>query len=215
VVEISDVGVVVGFAIVLIVVYVVGSYWKHKTLTRHAHWFEDRFSPMARVQFQSYGHAGLRVKCDMKDGSSGYRELHFAVSLGARENLMYFPLARLTDNVDRINCWGIVSQPIRANLVVVNAKDKKRIGDTEARANMGVVDPREFEGTGYVVYSSDRDYATRFLSRAAVSKRLRELGEVELLELDSLSSTVRTMWRLKPDRLKEMTDFVLTLGRAV
>jgi hypothetical protein len=214
-VEISDVEVVTAFAIVLIVVYVIGSYWKHKTLTWHAHWFEDRFSPMARVQFQSYGHAGLRVKCDMKDGSTGYRELHFAVSLGARENLMYFPLARLTDNLDRINCWGIVSQPIRANLVVISAKDKKRIEDAESRANMGVVDLREFEGSDYLVYSSDRDYATRFLSRTGISRRLRELGEVELLELDSLSSIVRTMWRLKPDRLKEMTDFVLTLGRAV
>jgi hypothetical protein len=214
-VQLTDVGIVVGFGIVLIIVYVAGSYWKHKTLTRLAHWFEDRFSTLARVQFKSFGHAGLRVKCEMKDGTTGYRELHFALSLGARENLMYFPLAKLTDNLDRVNCWGIVSAPVKSNLVVVGKADKRRIQEAESRANMGALNLRDFEDSGYVVYASDGDYASKFLSRAALSRKLGALREVELLELDSLSSTIRAVWRLDSGRLKEMTDFVLGLGRTV
>lgn len=212
---ITDVEVVIILAIVLIVTYVVGSYWKHKTLTRLAHWFEDRYSPVAKVQFRKFGHAGLWVKCDMKDRTSGFREVYFTLSLGARENLLYYPLAKATDNVDRVNCWGIADKPVKSNLLVFRSGDKKRARDAESRANMSEVQSKEMGDLGYVAYASDRQNASTFFSRSSLAGKLKHLGAIELVELDTLSSLVRSVSRLDPPRLGEFCDFVLGLGRAV
>ena len=212
---ITDVEVVVILAIVLIVTYVVGSYWKHRTLTRLAHWFEDRYSPVAKVQFRKFGHAGLWVRCEMKDRSNGFREVYYTLSLGARENLFYYPLAKATDNLDRVNCWGIVEKPVNSNLLVFRSKDKKRTKEAESRANMLELTPKEFEDIGFRAYASDRQVATTFFGRARLASRIRELGTVEAVELDTLSSLVRMVSRLDGARLGELCDFMLGLGRAI
>jgi len=212
---ITDVEIVVLLAIVLIITYVAGSYWKHRTLTRLAHWFEDRYSTVAKVQFKRFGHAGLWVKCEMKDRTSGFREVYFTLSLGARENLLYYPLAKVTDNLDRVNCWGISEKPVKPNLLVFRSGDKKRVQDAEGRANVGEVPSKEIGELGYVAYASDRQSATQFISRSSLANKLRQLGSIELVELDSLSSLVRSVSRLDGARLGEFCDFVLGLGRAV
>jgi hypothetical protein len=213
--EITDVEIVVIIAIALLVAYVAGSYWKHRTLTRLAHWFEDKYSPTARVQFRKFGHAGLWVKCEMKDRSSGFREVYFTVSLGARENLFYYPLAKITDNLDRLNCWGIVEKPVRSNLLVFRSGDKKRLKEAESRANMSELPSKEIGALGYVAYGSDRQIAAQFLSRSSLANKLKVLGAVEAVELDTLSSLVRTVSTLDDARLGEYCDFTLALGRAV
>ena len=111
---VTDVEVVVALGVVLIVVYVVGSYWKHRTLTGYAHWFEENYRSRAKVQFASYGHAGLKVKCELNDKSDGFRELYFTISLGARENLMYYPLIPFMHDFDLVTSWGIAEGPVRA-----------------------------------------------------------------------------------------------------
>jgi len=211
---ITDVELVVIFGVLLILVYFAGSYWKHRRLTWHAHWFEDRFKTSARVQFRSYGHAGLKVRCEMRDRTHGYRELHFAISLGARENLMYYALAELMDNRDRVNCWGIVDKPIGSNVVVVRMRDKKKVAETEARANINKMNSADLERVGYVVYASNAEYASKFLRQTGLASNLERLGEVDLVELDMLSSMIRIVSLLKTQRLGELTDFVLAMGRA-
>ncbi|MDV3243610.1 MAG: hypothetical protein LYZ66_00375 [Nitrososphaerales archaeon] len=211
---ITDVEVVVLFGVILIVIYVIGSYWKHRKLTWHAHWFEDRFGKTARVQFAKQGHAGLRIRCEMKDKTSGYRELFFSIGLGARENLMYYPLRNVMDNRDRVSCWGVVDKPIRSNLVIARTGDKKRISEVEGRANMNRMKQQELEGMGYAVYSSNGEYASRFMNQASMASSLGRFEEVELVELDMLSSTIRTVSMLKTEKLGELMDFVLLMGRA-
>ncbi len=210
----TDVGVVVLLAVVLIAVYVVGSYWKHRTLTKYAHWFEERFGSRAKVQFASYGHAGLKVKCEMKDRSDGFRELYFTISLGARENLMYYPLVQLTHDSDRVSCWGIVEKPVRSNLRVMSADDKKQIEYSESLANMRKLDVNGLKELGYVAYASDRDYTTRFFSQASLTSRLKEFREIRLIELDMTSSIIRVVSELKGDKLLALTGFISMLGRA-
>src|SRR2546428_9924254 len=92
---VTDVEVVVALGVVLIVVYVAGSYWKHRTLTGYAHWFEESYRSRAKVQFASYGHAGLKVRGELNDKSDGFRELYFTISLGPRQNLIYYPFVSL------------------------------------------------------------------------------------------------------------------------
>lgn len=212
---VTDVEVVVILAIALMVTYVIGSYWKHRTLTRLAHWFEDRFKRVARVQFRKFGHAGLWVKCEMKDRTSGFREVYFTLSLGARENLLYYPLAKVTDNLDRVNCWGISERAVKPSLLIFRPGDKKRMREAESRANMREISSKEIEDLGYVAYASDSQSATLFLARASLGSRLKDLGAVEAVELDPLSSLVRTISRLDNERLGEFCDFMFSLGRAV
>jgi len=212
---VTDVEVVVALAVVLIIIYISGSYWKHKKLNGLAHWFQERYTPIANVQFRSFGHAGLRVKCEMKDRSSGFREIYFALSLGARENLMYYPLATITDNLDRVNCWGIMEKPVKPNLFVVRSTDRNRVREAESRANMNQLSSKDIGDIGYVAYASDLDSAARFLSRSSLATRLKQLGAIEVVELDTLSSLVRAVSKLEGQRLGEFCDFVLSLGRAL
>lgn len=214
-VQITDVGLVVGFAGVLIIVYFIGSYWKHRTLTKYAHWFEEIFSSRANVQFASFGHAGLKVKCEMKDKSDGFRELHFAISLGPRENLMHYPLVSVMGTHDRVTCWGIVEKPVQSNVMIMNATDRKEAQIAENQANMRKLELSDLGAAGYAIFASNREYTTKFLSRASMSSKLKRLRDIELVELDSLSSLVRMVSRLKPEKLRDLTDFFLSIGRAI
>lgn len=211
---ITDVEVVVMLGVILIIVYFAGSYWKHRRLTWHAHWFEERFGKIAHVQFARQGHAGLRVRCEMKDRTHGYNELYFSIGLGARENLMYYPLRGIMDNKDRVSCWGIVDKPIKSNLIVARASDKKRIADVEGRANISRMQLKEFDDVGFVVYASNREYASRFMRQTSMASNLAMFEEVELVELDMLSSLIRTVFIMKTERLGELMDFLLLMGRA-
>jgi hypothetical protein len=211
---VTDVEIVVGLGVVLIIVYLAGSYWKHKKLTQYAHWFEDRFGKRAKVKFRGYGHAGLKIKCEMNDKSDGFRELYFALSLGARENLMYYPLAPLFKDHDKINCWGVVDRPIRSNLKLVRADDKKQVEHAESMANATKLNNGKLADLGYVAYATNSDYANRFLSQAGVASRLKEFNEVSLIELDITSSLIRIVARLREQQLPDFCGFVLSLGRA-
>src|SRR5437870_12755454 len=101
----TDVEIVAILAVALIITYFIGTYWKHRILKRYAHWFEDKFSRTAKVRYKSFGHAGLRIKCEMNNPSDGYKELEFALSLGARENLVYYPYKLVARDSDKLNCW--------------------------------------------------------------------------------------------------------------
>lgn len=210
----SDVTIIAIIASVLIAVYLIGSYWKHKTLTRYARWFLESFSGKAKVQFASYGHAGIRVKCEMKEESQAFRELYFAITLGARENLMYYPLAPIMNESDKINCWGIVNKAIRSSLRIISAKNKRQVKYSESRANLRKLDLKELEEIGYVVYASNKDYSENFLRRSAIISKLKEFKEVELIELDMMSSMIRVVSKLKSKKLPDLTNFVLSLGKA-
>jgi len=209
----TDVEFIVLLGVILIIVYFAGSYWKHRRLTWHAHWFEDRFGKMARVQFARQGHAGLQVKCEMKDKTHGYNDLYFSIGLGARENLMYYPLRDIMDNRDRVTCWGIVDKPIRSNLMVARSTDKRRIAEAEGRANISRINLKEFDDLGLVVYASNSDYASKFIRQTSMTSNLAKFDEVELVELDMLSSMIRTVSILKTPKLGELMDFVLLMGR--
>jgi hypothetical protein len=212
--EITDVEVVVILIVVLVIVYFAGSYWKHRQLTSLAHWFEDRFGKIARIQFAKQGHAGLSIKCEMKDKTHGYNTLFFSIGLGARENLMYYPLRGIMDNRDRVNCWGVVNKPIRSNLVVARSIDRKRIAEAEEKANMSRMNLKDLEGNGLVAYASDTNYASRLIEQTSMASHLAKFEEVELVELDMLSSVIRTVSILKTENLGELVDFVLLMGRA-
>src|SRR5207249_9442601 len=113
----ADVEIVAILAVALIITYFIGTYWKHRILKRYAHWFEDKFSRTAKVRYKSFGHAGLRIKCEMNNPSDGYKELEFALSLGARENLVCYPYKLVARDSDKINCCAIMRDHVNIKIV--------------------------------------------------------------------------------------------------
>src|SRR3989442_5353534 len=81
----TDVEIVAILAVALIITYFIGTYWKHKALKGYAHWFEEKFSKKAKVKYASFGHAGLRIRCEMNNSSEGFKVLEFALTLGEGE----------------------------------------------------------------------------------------------------------------------------------
>ncbi len=212
---VSDLEIVVIIGILLVVIYFVGSYWKHRKLTKYAHVFEDRLKSKARVRFRSFGHAGLGVKLEMNDRSDGFREVYFSLSMGARENLMHYPLVSLTKGYDRISFWGILEKPVKINMRIMSREEKKEIKHTEERANMRKINLEEFDEIGYVVYASNTEIARSFISRSKIVEKLRELKYVELIETDMTSSLVRIVSRFKEETLSELLNFLFYLGRVL
>jgi hypothetical protein len=213
---VTDIELVVALGVILVVVYVAGTYWKHKELTRYAHWFEEKFSGNGKVKFASHGHAGLRIKCEIKKSSlDGLREMQFAISLGARENLMYYALSHFMHDFDRLNCWGLLSKPVRSNIKVLKISDKRRVAGFENSVSLKKIGLEELSEVGYVAFTSDTEYATNFISRASLPSKLKEMKGVELMELDTDSSMLHVVARLKKSTLPQLMNFILSLSSAV
>jgi len=123
----TDVEIVAILAVALIITYFIGTYWKHRILKRYAHWFEDKFSRTAKVRYKSFGHAGLRIKCEMNNPSDGYKELEFALSLGARENLVYYPYKLVARDSDKLNCWATLTDPVKFQVEITRQRKKAKL----------------------------------------------------------------------------------------
>ncbi len=210
----TDIEALVIIAAALIVVYVAGTYWKHRTLTKYAHWFEEKLSSRAKVKFASHGHAGLRVRCEVRDTEGALREMHFALSLGARENLIYYPYALFTRDSDKLVCWAVLQRPIQSNLRIVKRSNRKTVDVLENTPNLTAVGTERLEELGYVMYASDRNYALDFISRAAISERLKNAKDVESIELDRLSSILRVAAKLREESLPELVSLMFVLGKS-
>ena len=211
--ELTDIGTLAIIAVILVVVYLVGTYWKHRTLTKYAHWFQEKLGSKGKVKFASHGHAGLRVKCEVKDTGGSLKEIHFALSLGARENLMYYPYSLFIRNSDRLNCWAILHRPIQSSLRIIKQSDKKKVNASENNPALNAVKLSGLEELGYVMYASDRSYALDLISRASIPNRLKTMG-VESIEFDKLQSKLHMVAKLNEKSLPELINLMFVLGKS-
>src|SRR5208282_1418919 len=209
----TDLGALIIIAIVLIVVYIVGTYWKHRTLTRYAHWFDENLSKKGKVKFASHGHAGLRIKYEGKDRTE-MREMDFALTLGARENLIYYPYSIFSHDFDKLSCWALLSRPIRSNLKIMRRTNRKSIEEVENTPRLSAVGLDELEQLGYVMYATDREYARELASKASIATRLKNSKSVELIEFDRLSSRLHLIGKLNKESLPELVNFMFVLGNS-
>jgi hypothetical protein len=207
----TDLEALIIIAIVLIVVYIVGTYWKHRTLTRYAHWFDENLSKKGKVKFASHGHAGLRIKYEGKDRAE-MREMNFALTLGARENLIYYPYSIFSRDFDKLSCWALLSRPIRSNLKIMRRTNRKVMEEVENTPRLSAVGLDELEQLGYVMYATDREYARELASKASIATRLKSSKNVELIEFDRLSSRLHLVGKLSKESLPELVNFMFVLG---
>jgi hypothetical protein len=210
----TDIEVVMILAAVMIVVYVVGTYWKHRTLTSYAHWFNENLSPKGKVKFASHGHAGLRIKCEFGDRTNSFKEMHFALSLGARENLMYYPLALLSEDADRLNCWALLHKPIQSSLRIIKQSDRRSISTIESNPRLSALKSEALGELGYFAYASDANAAFDIISKASILSRLKA-AEIESIEFDKLSSELHLSAKLRKDLLSDVVDFMFVLANSV
>ncbi len=207
---ISELQVVAILVALLVVAYLAGTYWKHRTLTGYAHWFEDRFSRRAKVKYKSFGHAGLRVRCEMTDRSDGFREMEFALTLGARENLLYYPIAIITRDHDRLRFWGMLDKDANLSLRALKAKNSGT--GLQDMGSFEEVQLPELKNLGYVAYASNRERGEEFLRGRVLSVLGRATG-VESFEIDRTESRTRLEARLDKEELPQVVEFLSLLGR--
>jgi hypothetical protein len=210
----TDIEVVMIFAAVLIIVYIVGSYWKHRTLTSYAHWFDENLSSKGKVKFASHGHAGLRVRCEFKDRSNSFKEMHFALTLGARENLIYYPWALLSQDADQLNCWAVLHKPIQSSLRIIKQSDRKSISTIENNPRLTALKSEALGELGYFAYASDRNPALDIISKASIPSRLKP-AEIKSIEFDRLSSMLHVTAKLRKDTLSDVVNFMFVLANSV
>jgi hypothetical protein len=211
---ITDVTTIAILAAALIIVYLVGTYWKHRTLTSYARWFQENLSKHGRVQFASHGHAGLRVKCQTKKNDS-LTDLHFALSLGARENLIYYALAPFTRDFDRIDCWAVLHKQIDSSLRILRRSDRKGISNAESNPRLTPVRIDGLEKLGYVMFASNKTSALDLVSRTYMPTRLGAALSVESIEVDKLSSKLHLVARLRKRTLPQIVGFIFDLGSSL
>lgn len=210
----TDIEALVIIAAVLIIVYFTGTYWKHKTLTKYAHWFEEKLSSKGRVKYASHGHAGLRIKFEMKEPEAAMKEMHFALSLGARENLIYYPYSLITHDGDKLVSWAVLHRPIKSSVNIVKKSDRKALNLLENTPNLTAVTTERLEEQGYVMYASDRNYAQEWVSRAAIPQKLEAAKDVESIQFDKLSSVLRVAAKLRAESLPELVSLMFVLGKS-
>jgi len=209
----SDIEVVAALATILVVVYFLGTYYKHRILKRYAHWFEERFSRKARVKFASFGHAGLRIKCEMNSSSDGFKELEFALTLGARENLIYYPYSLITRDSDRLNCWATLTDPVKFQVEITRLKKNMKL--TWDTAGIEEVKIPQLSELGYRVYSKGVDFANQLVDRSGLVARLKDLNTVDSLMLEEEPSRLHLVARLRMDELAKTIDLISLVGRSI
>ncbi len=210
---VSDIEIVAALATILVVVYFLGSYWKHRTLRRYARWFDEKFSHKAKVKYASFGHAGLRIKCEMKSSSDGFKELEFALTLGARENLIYYPYRVVTRDFDKLNCWATLTGPVKFQVEIT--RQRKKVKVTWDTAGIEEVKIPQLAELGYRVYSTGADFANQLVERSGVVTKLKDLANVESLELQEEPSRLHLVARLDMDDLAKVIDLISLVGRSI
>jgi len=209
----SDIEVVAALATVLVVVYFLGTYWKHRILKRYALWFEEKFSIRAKVKYKSFGHAGLRIKCELNNSSDGIKELEFALTLGARENLVYYPYALVARDSDKLNCWATLIDPVKFQVEITRLRKKSKL--TWETAGTEEVKISQLSELGYKVYSKGPDFANRLVERSGVVAKLKDLDTVDSLELEEEPSRIHLVASLRMDDLPKLIDLISLVGRSI
>jgi len=210
---VSDVEIVAVLAVLFFIVYFLGTYWKHKALQRYGHWFEERFSREAKVKYASFGHAGLRIKCEMNSSSDGFKELEFALTLGARENLIYYPYRVVTRDFDKLNCWATLTEPVKFQVEITRQRKKAKV--TWDTAGIEEVKIPQLAELGYRVYSTGVDFTNELVKQSGVAARLKDLVNVESLELQEEPSRIHLVARLHMDDLAKLIDLISLVGRSI
>ncbi len=140
--------------------------------------------------------------------------MHFALSLGARENLMYYPLKLITHIPDRIDGWGILNTSTQADMRLMKLGDKKRIVKTE-QDGLREVGLQELENAGYVAYTTHIIQARELLSKSDVIPKIKGWNELELIELNQEPSTLHVTAKLHRGALDDFVNFLYFMGKTL
>src|SRR3989442_10440385 len=209
----TDVEIVAILAVALIITYFIGTYWKHKALKGYAHWFEEKFSKKAKVKYASFGHAGLRIRCEMNNSSEGFKVLEFALTLGARENLIYYPYRVLTGDFDKLNCWATLTDPVKFQVEITRLRKKMKL--TWETAGIEEVKIPQLSELGYKVYSKGPDFANRLVEMSGVVAKLKDLDTIDSLQLEEEPRRLHLVASLSMDDLPKLIDLISLVGRSV
>src|SRR6059036_3544779 len=136
----------------------------------------------------------------MNSSSDGFKELEFALTLGARENLIYYPYRVVTRDFDKLNCWATLTEPIKFQVEITRQRKKAKV--TWDTASIEEVKIPQLAELGYRVYSTGVDFTN-------------DLVNVESLELQEEPSRIHLVARLHMDDLAKLIDLISLVGRSI
>lgn len=196
--------------------YFVGGRRKHQLLMSYSRTIHDEMSRVSQVGFRPFGHAGVRIRCSMKDKSYDYNVIEMALTMASRENLLHYPIALMTRDRDKLAFWGFTNKPINYTMEIVplrQIRTRRKLEFGRGLQRLTTDDPsisKDFE-----VFTNDRHMAHKLLSSRELVEGFSSLGRfIKHLSIDSVSSRIYLLSEIRESNVKELLGFVLGLGSA-
>src|SRR5207247_11465103 len=149
----------------------------------------------------------------MNSSSDGFKELEFALTLGARENLIYYPYRVVTRDFDKLNCWATLTEPVKFQVEITRQRKKAKV--TWDTAGIEEVKIPQLAELGYRVYSTGVDFTNELVKQSGVAARLKDLVNVESLELQEEPSRIHLVPSLHMNDLAKLIDLISLVGRSI
>ncbi len=175
----------------------------------------EKMSGISDVGFRPFGHAGVRIRCSMKESAYHYRSVEFAITMAARENFLYYPLFLLGDFKDRLAAWCFLKTRTAFSLEVIPVHDRRNIRRMEGSPYLEALTIRSDAYRGFRAYTNNPAQGERLLSEAEFCggfERLRSL--IKRFSVDQTDSKIHVLSNLTMGNVEDILKFVLAAGKA-
>jgi len=204
-------------ALLFLIVYFMGSYRNRKIGVKYARAIKEYMAPHSEfVGFRPYGRGGFRSLCRMKkDGA--FTRVEMAVSLVDRENLMHYPLSLLTEDRDRLVCWGFLREAVSSDIEVLPRQDRKsrqKLASQKELTEISVENGELMES--FTLLASNPDFAQKLLSNSTVQKSLLETkSSLRRLSLSQHESRLYLSGDLRKDSLETLLNLLIRCAEQI
>jgi len=201
-------------ALLFLIVYFVGSYRNRRIGVRYARAIKEYMTPHSEfVGFRPYARGGFRTLCRMKEGEA-FTRIEMAVSLVDRENLMHYPLSLLTEDRDRLVCWGFLKETVPSDIEILlrsDTKSRKKLASQRELKEIGIKNNELMES--FTFLASDPAFAQKSLSDSRVQRSLLEARSfVKRLSLNQRESRLYLSGDLRKDSLNPLLNLLIHCG---
>ena len=119
----------------------------------------------------------------------------------------------MTRDFDKLNCWATLTEPVKFQVEITRQRKKTKV--TWDTAGIEEVKIPLLAELGYRVYSTGVDFTNELVKQSGVAARLKDLVNVESLELQEEPSRIHLVARLHMDDLAKLIDLISLVGRSI
>lgn len=198
-----------------LVSYFAGVRRKRQLMMKYSRTISDEMSRIGKVGFRPFGHAGVRIRCDVKDADHDYKSIELALSMADRENLLYYPLSVLRREGDSLAFWGFPTKPVKYSLEIIPPREVKTIRKIENERRLWKMAPSQASIAGsFDVYTDDTRMAEGLMSAERFYEDFSKLARfIKRFSIDSSRSAIHFRSDLREDNLPGLLGFVKNVGQ--